>query len=97
MLAEQVSRLSRESPDWETPEVTHSTRWGGWGEKHASCMAAGGVLGAATETRATMGSSHPTPGHTCRENRNLKIDVHPVFFAALLTTAKTRKPPQRPS
>ena len=50
-----------------------------------------------TKHRATIWFSDPPPRRVSGENHGLKGSLHPGFTAALLTTARTRKQPERPS
>ena len=46
-----------------------------------------------SKNRTTIQSSNSTPGYIAKENKNtdLKIHMHPMFTAALFTTAKIWK------
>ena len=50
-----------------------------------------------TKNRATIWPNNPTTGHILRENHNSKDTCTSVFIAALLTIARTWKPPKCPS
>ena len=47
------------------------------------------------ETRASIWSSNPNPGHKSGEHHNLKDTWKPVLIAALFTIARTWKQPKR--